>query len=262
MLNETLATLSRYGIAVERQVELHYGRYTDRKKIEAVNNFISRLPDDAWVVFADSDEFFSYPSNMHMLVQKYDHFVAEMVDRLSANGTIAPLLEAPDISVQFPIECGLRQHLSSDARKGSFYTRKVTLFRVQARSSRLRRHYRNPHNLNGTIGMHLGTYAHYTLTATAMAAVHRKLAAHASEAPQGATNASEPSLAPSIICSMWRHPLSTPCPDYKLIYGFMVAQDRNPWRPIKICKVPAPGSVTARLPWDAQLGKGSSARVL
>ena len=36
VLNETLATLSRYGIAVKRQVELHYGRYTDRKKIEAV----------------------------------------------------------------------------------------------------------------------------------------------------------------------------------------------------------------------------------
>eukprot|EP00964_Phaeocystis_antarctica_P031061 scaffold17580_cov95-Phaeocystis_antarctica.AAC.7 len=35
---------------------------------------------------------------MHMLVQTCDHFVAEMVDRLSANGTIAPLLEAPDIS--------------------------------------------------------------------------------------------------------------------------------------------------------------------
>jgi len=112
---------------------------------------------------------------------------SRMKDRLAVDGTIAPLRAAPDISVQYPFECGLRQVLSSNVAKGQFNTLKTSLFRVwprhhahpSAQHARVGqpRQLRNPHalvNASARTCTELGPYAHYTLTAEAMRSGRRK----------------------------------------------------------------------------------------
>lgn len=263
LLDVTFRALSNHGISVDRQARIHRGRYTDAERLDAVNEFVSHLPNQSWMVFADSDEFFSYPCNLASKVHGYDAFSAVMRDRLSSNGSIAPLRDEPDISVQFPIECGLRQALSSDARKGQFHTGKIVLFRVEAHSLGVRRFFRSPHNLNtpSSLAARLGDFAHYTLTAEAMLMTHGKVDEHRREATKERDalavqntvmlrNGSELGAAqPSHIqCSLRREP-GTPCQDYTRILAFMQAQDYEPWRPLTAtgCRVPTFGSVTSRI---------------
>lgn len=265
MLDMTWRTLSNHGISVDRQARIHRGRYTDAERLDAVNEFVSRLPNQSWMVFADSDEFFSYPCNLASQIHRHDDFRAVMHDRLSSNGSIAPLRDEPDISVQFPIECSLRQVLSSDPRKGQFNTGKVVLFRVEARSLGVRRFFRNPHSLNTPTSMaaHLGNFAHYTLTADAMLMTRRKVDEHKREAAQerdapatqnnvmlrNGSNLGTAQLS-HIQCSLRRRP-GTPCQDYARILAFMQAQNYEPWRPLTAtgCRVPTSGSVTSRTRW-------------
>jgi len=120
---------------------------------------------------------------------------SRMKDRLAVDGTIAPLRAAPDISVQYPFECGLRQVLSSNVAKGQFNTLKTSLFRVwprhhahpSAQHARVGqpRQLRNPHalvNASARTCTELGPYAHYTLTAEAMRSGRRKYLAHVADA--------------------------------------------------------------------------------
>ena len=249
-LEETLALLERADISVGRQVQLLHGAYADSTRLALVNSFVSGLSGNAWVIFADSDEFFSFPCSMPQLTSKYDSFSAKMMDRLSGDGSIAPLLASPDISVQFPIECAVRQQLSSDPIKGQFFTSKIALFRAERRRHGGARHtFRTPHLLNNSgvlDSMPLGSFAHYTLTATAMDYTRSKMLAHQREAAQRLSSNE------SIKCSL-RHTLNgrvlrpgDACPDYEVILAFMESQQLAPGRRIDICHLPAPSSVVAR----------------
>ena len=174
------SALKRAGINVRTQLttgNLGHGVYTDSMRLAAVNNWLLTLPKDAWVVFADADEFFMYPCDMAKRMgigeassvfrhSQPDHYCAEMVskhkahacvccsarvalnyhelprrsmprlhvlvdpcvsqvDRLAVSGRIEPLRPSPpDISIQFPRVCLLRQLLSGDGG-GKFTTHKV-----------------------------------------------------------------------------------------------------------------------------------------
>ena len=142
-LNATLGELARSGVQITRQVNLTRGHFLStqlisRSLVDAVNAYLQTLPSHAWVILADSDEFFSMPCGLARLIRgRHDAFLAKMVDRLAADGSIPPLAPSPDISVQYPIECLLRQALSTDqARKGGFFTSKVALFRAQGFAKR------------------------------------------------------------------------------------------------------------------------------
>jgi len=142
-LDASIRVLELAGVA-RNQVTLVNGSYSDLGKLARVNDFIQGLPTDAWFIFADHDEFFSFSCAMPSLVKSYDRFCAQMMDRLAADGTIAPLQNFPDISVQYPIACGLRQMLSAGSRVGTgqFMTSKTapSVFGNAERSERFANH--------------------------------------------------------------------------------------------------------------------------
>ena len=178
-----LSQLRRHAIDPESQVRvLDNVVYTDKLKLDVVNDWLHALPLDAWALFADSDEFFSFPCGLgeelrnattitsSSACQRPKHggghagvmpcadriYCARMKDRLAIDGTIAPLKPSPDISVQYPWECGSRQTLSSNPSKGQFNTLKTALFKAWPASSSSRgvmtgkgepRQFRNPHSL-------------------------------------------------------------------------------------------------------------------
>ena len=245
--------------------------YSDALKIAYVNAHIRTLPSDAWFILADSDELFAYPCNLPSLVRAHGEitFAGSMTDRLALDGTIAPVRATPTLGEQYPLECRLRQVLST-SKQGSFNTVKVLLHRVYGHlvtdangngtswnsssslgSSSLAgnssssssppeaRLFRTPHALHGVHWTHerdLGMYAHYTLTEEAMNATVRKVHAHEHEAhARNGTAIDRKNGTTAIVCSLGfeppNHPL-TPgvCRDYTMLLSFMRAQQRNPMR--------------------------------
>lgn len=265
----TLAALQGRSPDMRQQVvEVLDEPYTDVLKLITINRWLRTLPMDAWAIYADSDEFFSFPCEFggaerhppavpwHLQRSKFPPFVfcASMADRLAVDGTIAALQPTPDISVQYPFECHLRQRLSSNERAGRFMTSKTVLFKVYPDASSVARQFRNPHSLVNGSAAHcqpMGMYAHYTLTREAMDGVRRKYRVQLREAAR--LNGSQPNttwvhvaenyigMAPadvSIVCSL-HHAPHQPCPDYKLLLLFMENQDREPSRDVsQICDVP------------------------
>ena len=109
----------------------------EKVKVRNINARIMRLPEDAYVIYADVDEFFSFPCDMVRRLAKHDIFCATMSDRMAANGKVMPLRRHPDIAAQFPHRCYVRQHVR---RKGTpMNTVKVALMRVRRRSDKLLR---------------------------------------------------------------------------------------------------------------------------
>ena len=86
--------------------------------------------------------------------------------------------------------------------------------------------FRNPHSLVNSTNSDcprqwcadLGQYAHYTLTAEAMAATQRKVEQHRTD--------------PNFIQCRPASLHHGACHDYELLYDFMRAQETNPWRDI------------------------------
>lgn len=263
--DEHRAVLEHAGIDVRRQITLLNSTYTDELRLANVNNYIAALPKDAWLIFADHDEFFRFSCTVRQAVQLHrgDVFCSPMLDMLALDGTIAPLQAAPDISVQYPIACRIRDALSNPYNPSlRFMTEKVALFKVWSvaadhngtgRPSTQARHFRTPHRLHGEPACRHGFawLAHYTLTAEAMKDVEAKAARHEVEAQAWIERATAARLLNAsmtmdealgaterssfISCAMRglvRNKLGSPCLDYKLIGDFMKAQQRNPSRDV------------------------------
>ena len=93
-------------------IVVHEGAFSDPYKVARINERITRLPDDAWFVYADGDELFSYPCDLPRWVARgVGSFEGGMVDMLSRSGRIEPLAEEPAIHVQYPRHCFVREHL-------------------------------------------------------------------------------------------------------------------------------------------------------
>ena len=169
-----------------------------------------------------------------------------MLDRLAADGTFPTLQPSPDISVQYPLQCALRQQwndLPHDWRRDfTFHTEKTSLFRVRTRRHGALRFLRNPHfvtvdgmpelSVTGATCPSIGMYAHYTLTSDAIDALRRKVAMRVQEALRArrgeAGAASSNSSAPcNVVKKDTRH---RPCPDYEGQLTFVNVQMRNPSR--------------------------------
>ena len=239
------AVLRHFGIDEASQVVVAPSEtYSDALKLAAVNAWLKTLPLDAWVTFPDADELFSFPCGTAEVVRRggADRFCAQLVDRLAASGRIEPLRPWPDVSVQFPVECQLRQLLSEEGR-GTFFTSKVVLFRVREKGGR-RLTFRTPHNLVGDVAMKAScargpSIAHYTLTDASRRLTVRKAAWEA------AANR-DPQRARQIACTM-REPASNDCVDYKSILAFMDAQARRPNRSLApLCMTSLVGATGSR----------------
>lgn len=78
-----------------------------------VNAFIARLPIDAWLIWCDIDEFFTWPHNITALIQSSNYMAVcgRMQDRVAADWTLAPVQPNKDLSEQFPICTRMRRDL-------------------------------------------------------------------------------------------------------------------------------------------------------
>lgn len=63
-----------------------------------------------WVVYADLDEFYSYPSHLRDIIEDLEsektHAVrGEILDRVSENGELTAIQPNPDLGTQYPLGC-------------------------------------------------------------------------------------------------------------------------------------------------------------
>jgi len=101
-------------------------------KTKMLNEFISHeLPRDAWLVYADADEFFRFPTDALKLARQSYALCSSMVDRLAAGFTV-PRVRAYDarlpLALQFSLCARLRQRI---APSGGWM--KITLLRARIR---------------------------------------------------------------------------------------------------------------------------------
>ena len=125
---EHVAVLRRAGVAA-RQVEIVNDTYSDGLKLSVINAHIASLPLDAWLLVADHDELVRFSCELrHRLPQIV---CGHMTDMLALGGSIAPLRPTPDISVQFPLACSIRNALGNPYSVAQrFMTDKPTLFKA------------------------------------------------------------------------------------------------------------------------------------
>lgn len=120
-LDKVYEILAGYGVDVNKTTSVYTGLFHSTIKRDNVNEFIKTLPFDAWLTYADLDEFFHYPC------RKPGHFrtlCGKMVDRIhshSPNITLAatdPLPSSRPLSEQFPQCVNLRGNLvDADPKK-------------------------------------------------------------------------------------------------------------------------------------------------
>ena len=166
-----------------------------RGKLGMVNGVIESLPNDAVVIVADSDEFFSFPCDMEDKMTgsgvkvKADNkswpttlFCGNFQERIAATGRIEPLLASPTIAEQFPYPCSVRRMLGRPG-EGMTNTHKVVLFERQVRALTLQhktdkhccgfRKMQNSHKVTSPSGKgeactNLGYFPHYMMHQQAM----------------------------------------------------------------------------------------------
>lgn len=111
------------------------GEFLDTKKVDRLNEYIEKMPEDDWVMLADVDEFHSFGVNPRDLIERHerDSFFGKMIDRTSKDG-IKSLDKSSSIFEQFPIECTFTEDAG-----GCVY--KPLLFKKQK--------LRTPHSLEG-----------------------------------------------------------------------------------------------------------------
>ncbi|KAL1508469.1 hypothetical protein AB1Y20_004571 [Prymnesium parvum] len=152
-----------------------------------INRWIVRLPQDAWVINADGDEFFAYPCDMPLRARVFHSFCAEMTDRVSSDGTVAEVAASPPLASQFPHKCYFRQNI-----RRSMNRQKIVLMRGRDRywydvdkelevnaknrpphpyvfeGKVIVRQFENAHRTYLQFGRgrcnHIGEFAHYTMT--------------------------------------------------------------------------------------------------
>jgi hypothetical protein len=108
--------------------------FADSDKAEAEQLILQRngvQPDD-YVMHLDLDEFQEYPASLATIVQEmnaHDDWALRgwIVDRVAADGSLAPVLRTPSIGEQFPIGCA-----ASEVLLGA-WTQKIVLCRGRVR---------------------------------------------------------------------------------------------------------------------------------
>mmetsp|Transcript_14524 Transcript_14524/g.47330 ORF Transcript_14524/g.47330 Transcript_14524/m.47330 type:complete len:397 (+) Transcript_14524:179-1369(+) len=131
--------------------------YSSDIKRQQVNAWLHTLPADAFVVYADLDEFFEYPLDIEDQIslggdddddgddEKKDSLLAFMMERVGANFTFPALRdvgEGVSIEEQFPLMCRTRERFRGNDQKHS-------LFAVVDRQTGERRQFNSSHKFQG-----------------------------------------------------------------------------------------------------------------
>ena len=110
-LEKTLVYLRRYEIQYKVSNE-----WSSQTKREAANQFLLSLPNDAWLVYPDLDEFFAFPCEVLEIMDQGGLLSGQMVDRVAYDwhlNSLRPLPRAAkmnnrsSIDYQFPRSCRL-----------------------------------------------------------------------------------------------------------------------------------------------------------
>ena len=110
-LEKTLVYLRRYEIRYKVSNE-----WSSQTKREAANAFLLSLPNDAWLVYPDLDEFFAFPCEVLEIMDQGGLLSGQMVDRVAYDwhlNSLRPLPRAAKITnhssidYQFPRSCRL-----------------------------------------------------------------------------------------------------------------------------------------------------------
>jgi len=145
---------------------LEPAEFTSNRKRDIVNTWLTGLPTDAWVIYADIDEFFYYPKSIDVLIDLgHDDFTGYMVDQVDDTFTFPELMHSSSISEQYPMSCfGLRQRIS---HTWGVETLKHVLFRVRGRDSNYTepRQFSTSHKLRSPVeALNVGPFKHFGFT--------------------------------------------------------------------------------------------------
>ena len=229
LILETRLVLLRAGV-LPNNVKVSLSKFTDIKKLTAINAFIDSLPRGSLLINADGDELFDYPCHIAHYLPNTTHkasLCTQMLDRMASSGRVEALQREPEIDIQFPLECNVRQRIH-----GFRSTKHVLLdpygYAGGSRSDALPLHFVNSHDLGwGTLPKNVTKYlagcsyllnqpiAHYTMTTAA-----RQLVFHKMNSWTPASNVSHESFP----CKRYRHDSRrniSSCNDYAPILRWM-----------------------------------------
>ena len=248
-LQATLAVLREYRIPDSNYRLLHTAP-SDEVKLAMVNQHLERLPKGAYSVYADVDELFDYPCELEGAVRRgKDCISGAMVDQLSAGGNITEMTAEPDLAIQYPLQCRIREavvpHLQSS---------KIILHRVDGRACKpgdtcgrmTFQGFRTTHavaempredhlmlpemrvrpmatNGSWTRCAVRGIVRHYTMTTKQLLGNAEKATQHDEQPASGAGQPPVPGLVLNYANATCGHldPKSGKCLDYALLHDFM-----------------------------------------
>jgi len=102
----TQRALQREGLSAQAALVERTSLYTDRLMLSRVNRHMRTLPSAAWLIYANVDEFFTFPCDVpRLLLMRKDLLCMCMQDRLAASGRIVPIAMQPSLEEQFPLPC-------------------------------------------------------------------------------------------------------------------------------------------------------------
>ena len=137
-------------------------------KLARVNAVLRSLPPQAWLIYADTDELFSYPCDIVSRLGRTGAACAHMSDRVDEDVVgMRPIRRTPSIEEQFPT-CTKTRGLMLRAT-----TLKLTLLRARIHGHvpmyrTAHRVQAGPHIVGGYGGSgctHLGRFSHYSMSA-------------------------------------------------------------------------------------------------
>jgi len=227
-LTATLGVLQAAGVLRER-VRVIDQPPSDELKLRLINKHISSLPPDAFVIYGDVDELFEYPCALEKLVrkQRFTCLSGGMCDQMAASGNISELQYEPDVALQYPLACRIRQRYFSNhmvyhktilsrvrtASNGTILFR--TTHAVAASSGSRRHHASQPATQESMPCDHGGIVRHYTMTAEAMEGNREKMRLESRSIDGKALNYANATC--SFPYGGKKHKLV--CSDYSTLYG-------------------------------------------
>jgi len=160
-------------------------------KLKRLNVHLSMLPENAWLIFADVDEFFVYPCDVLARIGKRDAACGFMTDRIAVDArSLPPVRAAPALAEQYPRCVKIRGY-----GRAPIAGNPLKLVLLRARTGKLaqipvfitahRARISNRTGANNFVGgypaggtqnqcVFLGRFSHYSMTEEAMSLAARK----------------------------------------------------------------------------------------
>jgi len=120
-MDSALAILNQYDIT---PTEIWIAPYTSATMWEKRREIQQKVAnDDDWVISADVDEFHEFPDELHTFLaycnkKGINCIQGVFIDRLTADGTLAPIKDSPPLWEQFPVQADVICTIRQEEQKG------------------------------------------------------------------------------------------------------------------------------------------------